>query len=75
MQRDAGFTANFRLRSNLSSRTSVGAQYYKDNFYQNQAQGQRLTFGRGRAILAIGGPARRGPTKPNLLLGERQRAI
>jgi TonB-linked SusC/RagA family outer membrane protein len=52
---DGGFTANFRLRSNLSSRTSVGAQYYKDNFFQNQAQGQRLTFGSkdidGAAIL------------------------
>jgi TonB-linked SusC/RagA family outer membrane protein len=52
---DAGFTANFRLSSPLSSRTSVGAQYYKDNFFQNQATGQRLTFGSkdidGAAIL------------------------
>ena len=52
---DAGFTANFRLLSNLSSRTSVGAQYYKDVFFQNQATGQRLTFGSkdidGAAIL------------------------
>jgi TonB-linked SusC/RagA family outer membrane protein len=52
---DAGFTANFRLTNPLSSRTSVGAQYYKDNFFQNQATGQRLTFGSkdidGAAIL------------------------
>ena len=52
---DAGLTANLGLMKHLASRTSVGAQYYKDNFYQNQAQGQRLTFGSkdidGAAIL------------------------
>lgn len=52
---DAGTTANFRLTSNLISRTSVGTQYYKDVFFQNQAVGQRLTFGSrdvdGAAIL------------------------
>ena len=42
---DGGFTANFRLNRTLASRTSVGAQYYKDNFFQNLAQGQRLAFG------------------------------
>jgi TonB-linked SusC/RagA family outer membrane protein len=53
---DAGFTANLGVMRHLSSRTSVGAQYYKDNFYQNQASGTRLTFGSkdvdGAAILS-----------------------
>ncbi|HEV8599603.1 MAG TPA: SusC/RagA family TonB-linked outer membrane protein, partial [Gemmatimonadales bacterium] len=52
---DAGFTANYRLLSNLSSRTSVGGQLYRDVFFQNSAIGQRLTFGSsdidGAAIL------------------------
>lgn len=52
---DAGFNANFRLTTDLSSRTSIGSQYYKDVFFQNFAQGQRLTFGSrdidGAAIL------------------------
>lgn len=52
---NTGLTANFRLGSNISSRTSVGAQYGKEIFFQNQAGGQRLTFGSkdidGAAIL------------------------
>jgi TonB-linked SusC/RagA family outer membrane protein len=52
---DAGFSASFRLMQALHSRTSVGGQYYKDVFFQNQAIGQRLTFGSqdidGAAIL------------------------
>lgn len=52
---NTGLTANFRLGSNISSRTSVGAQYGKEIFFQNQAIGQRLTFGSkdidGAAIL------------------------
>ena len=53
---DVGFSANFRLMPSLHSRTSVGTQYYKDVFFQNQAGGQRLTFGSedvdGAAILS-----------------------
>ena len=52
---DAGVTGNFRLLSTLASRTTVGGQYYKDIFFQNLAQGQRLTPGSsdvdGAAIL------------------------
>jgi TonB-linked SusC/RagA family outer membrane protein len=52
---NTGLTANFRLGSNISSRTSVGAQYGKEIFFLNQATGQRLTFGSkdidGAAIL------------------------
>lgn len=52
---DASFTANGRLSGAITSRTSVGAQYYRDVFFQNQATGQRLTFGSrdidGAAIL------------------------
>jgi len=52
---NTGLTANVRLMSNLSSRTAVGAQFGKEIFFQNQAGGQRLTFGSkdidGAAIL------------------------
>jgi TonB-dependent SusC/RagA subfamily outer membrane receptor len=52
---NTGLTANVRLMSNLSSRTSVGAQFGKEIFFQNQAGGQRLPFGSkdidGAAIL------------------------
>jgi outer membrane receptor protein involved in Fe transport len=52
---NTGFTASFRLRPTLASRTSVGVQYGKEVFFQNQAGGQRLTFGSedvdGAAIL------------------------
>jgi len=52
---NTGLTASFRLRPTLSSRTSVGVQYGKEVFFQNQAGGQRLTFGSqdvdGAAIL------------------------
>lgn len=52
---NTGFTASFRLRPTLASRTSAGVQYGKEVFFQNQAGGQRLTFGSqdvdGAAIL------------------------
>ena len=52
---NTGFSANFRLTSSLASRPSVGVQYGKDVFFQNQANGQRLSFGSkdidGAAIL------------------------
>ena len=52
---NTGFTASFRLRPTLASRTSVGVQYGKEVFFQNQAAGSRLTFGSedvdGAAIL------------------------
>jgi TonB-linked SusC/RagA family outer membrane protein len=52
---DGSFSANNRLSHSLTARTSIGAQYYKDVFFQNQAFGQRLTFGSkdvdGAAIL------------------------
>jgi|KBSSwiStaDraftv2_1062776.scaffolds.fasta_scaffold07968_4 TonB-linked SusC/RagA family outer membrane protein len=52
---NTGFSANFRLIPAVASRTSVGVQYGKEVFFQNQASGQRLTFGSkdidGAAIL------------------------
>jgi len=52
---NTGFSANFRLGSSIASRTSVGVQYGREVFFQNQAAGQRLTFGSkdidGAAIL------------------------
>jgi TonB-linked SusC/RagA family outer membrane protein len=52
---DAGVTGNFKLLQSLATRTTVGGQYYKDIFFQNSAQGQRLSPGSndvdGAAIL------------------------
>jgi TonB-linked SusC/RagA family outer membrane protein len=51
----SNFTANYRLTSNLSARTTAGAEFGRDVFFQNQAGGSRLTFGSqdidGAAIL------------------------
>jgi TonB-linked SusC/RagA family outer membrane protein len=52
---DANFSANNRISNSLTARTSVGGQFVKEVFFQNQAFGQRLTFGSrdvdGAAIL------------------------
>ncbi|HET9133762.1 MAG TPA: TonB-dependent receptor plug domain-containing protein, partial [Gemmatimonadales bacterium] len=52
---DLGATASASLRSNLKSKTSVGVQYFRDVFFSNTANGQRLPFGSsdidGAAIL------------------------
>ena len=42
---DFGVNANYKLMTRLGSRTSVGAQFYKDVFWFNSAQGQRLAPG------------------------------
>jgi TonB-linked SusC/RagA family outer membrane protein len=42
---DAGFTAMRQLMERLGSRTSIGVQYFKDVFFQNQATGERLAAG------------------------------
>ncbi|HEU5219837.1 MAG TPA: SusC/RagA family TonB-linked outer membrane protein [Gemmatimonadales bacterium] len=51
----SNFTENHRLTSAISGRTTVGAEFARDVFFQNQAGGQRLTFGSqdvdGAAIL------------------------
>lgn len=55
---DAGLTATRQLMDRVGSRTSIGVQYFKDVFYQNQATGQRLAAGSqdidGAGILIAG---------------------
>lgn len=52
---NAGVTARNRLAQDISLRTAIGVHYGQDLFYQNQASGQRLSFGSsdidGAAIL------------------------
>ena len=52
---DLGVTSSLKLTNYLATRTTVGSQYYKDVFFQNQAIGQRLSPGShdidGAAIL------------------------
>ncbi len=51
----AGATAAYNLQPRLAAKTSVGIQYFKDVFFANGANGQRLPFGSsdidGAAIL------------------------
>jgi TonB-linked SusC/RagA family outer membrane protein len=53
---DAGVTAHNRLTHDVNLRTSAGLHYGQDLFYQNVAQGSRLSFGSndidGAAILS-----------------------
>lgn len=52
---DLGATASTDLRRNIKSKTSIGVQYFRDVFFSNTANGQRLPFGSsdidGAAIL------------------------
>jgi TonB-linked SusC/RagA family outer membrane protein len=65
---DLGVTSNFKLTDYLSSRTTVGSQYYKDIFFQNVATGSRLSPGSkdidGAAILTAS-----QTTTPSVKLG------
>jgi TonB-linked SusC/RagA family outer membrane protein len=42
---DVGLNANYKLIDRWTGRTSVGAQFYKDVFWFNSSQGQRLAPG------------------------------